>query len=309
MTTTQSTTAGPGLFGPYADPAPVGDESIEWALWLTATGEQRPTFNQIAALIAASQYAARAALDPGAEHGQAVVLHHGRVWTPDATAVSGAVVPELLWSARCSVCQREYDEENGLHFTVGYTIEQAVDAGWTHLDGGWLVCDESDREHRAARTAERGPAPVLPVRGQRHLPDVVLDDEPVHTWFGLSYSAYLVLPRTLLQSMPASWQQRMVACLRELDETFADVERAQAYDVTPGTVHEVGDLTDAQLRAAGVDVETDDQDDEDDGLAERRFRSRDGDELDRHDTVLLPGREPVPHYNRGRTRLTPAANR
>lgn len=302
------TTTNTSLYGPDPDPAPVGDESIEWALWYTATGEQHPMFNQITALLTASQHAARSALDPTAAVGQAVVLHHGRVWTPSPTVASGATVPELLWSARCSVCEREHDEEYGLHHSVSDVIGQAVDADWTH-HGGWLVCDEDDREHRAARTDAPGPAPVLPGRGQKYLPGIVLEDEPVHTWFSLSYANYLVVPRTLLQSMPASWQQRLVACLRELDAAFAGVPQAEAYDVTAGTVHEVGDLTDAQLRAAGLVAETDGQDDEDGGPSETRYSDRDGHELDRCDSVLVPGADPVPHYNRGRTRLVPASGR
>jgi len=41
--------------------------------------------------------------------------------------------------------------------------------------------------------------------------------EPIHNWFGLTYSNYLVLPRTALQSMPREWQRRFVDCLEELD--------------------------------------------------------------------------------------------
>lgn len=59
------------------------------------------------------------------------------------------------------------------------------------------------------------------------------DFEAIHGWFGLSYANYLVLPRTLLQSMPDAWQTRFVACLRELDQAFDHVEQALAYRVTP----------------------------------------------------------------------------
>jgi hypothetical protein len=48
--------------------------------------------------------------------------------------------------------------------------------------------------------------------------------EAIHTWFGLTYSNYLVLPRAVLQSMPDEWQEKFVACLDELRET---TERAQ----------------------------------------------------------------------------------
>ena len=47
---------------------------------------------------------------------------------------------------------------------------------------------------------------------------------PVHTWFGLTYAAYLVLPRALLQGMSEAWQERFVELLQELRGTY-DSER------------------------------------------------------------------------------------
>jgi len=44
--------------------------------------------------------------------------------------------------------------------------------------------------------------------------------EAIHGYFELTYAQYLTIPRTALQSMPADWQRRFVACLRELDESF-----------------------------------------------------------------------------------------
>lgn len=44
--------------------------------------------------------------------------------------------------------------------------------------------------------------------------------EPIHTWFNLTYSSYLVLPRSLLQSMPLGWQQRFVRLLQQMEECF-----------------------------------------------------------------------------------------
>lgn len=44
----------------------------------------------------------------------------------------------------------------------------------------------------------------------------------IHDWFGLTYSSYLVLHRSLLQSMPDEWQERFVAMLEEFDEAFGD---------------------------------------------------------------------------------------
>jgi hypothetical protein len=46
--------------------------------------------------------------------------------------------------------------------------------------------------------------------------------EPIHHWFELTYSNYLVLPRSILQSMPQDWQARFVRCLEELRDVAPD---------------------------------------------------------------------------------------
>lgn len=46
------------------------------------------------------------------------------------------------------------------------------------------------------------------------------DNDPIHWWFGLSYSSYLVLPRSILQSAPVEWQKNFVKCLEELQTMF-----------------------------------------------------------------------------------------
>lgn len=42
--------------------------------------------------------------------------------------------------------------------------------------------------------------------------------EPVWNWFGLTYSAYFVMPRLALQAMPLDWQRRFVALMEECDD-------------------------------------------------------------------------------------------
>ena len=42
------------------------------------------------------------------------------------------------------------------------------------------------------------------------------DDGPVWHAFGLSYASYAVFPRRCLQSMPADWQEKFVALVREM---------------------------------------------------------------------------------------------
>jgi hypothetical protein len=141
---------------------------------------------------------------------------------------------------------------------------------------------------------------------------------PIHEHFGLSYCNYQVLHRTLMQSMPIDWQQRMVACLDELETAFRHVEQPEVFDVKAATEHIVSEMTAAELAQAGI---TDDWYDEpvpDNlgplDLAEWRadhekdgptYHDRDGNQLDGHERVLLPAVDPVPHYNRGRTYIEP----
>jgi hypothetical protein len=42
----------------------------------------------------------------------------------------------------------------------------------------------------------------------------------VNTWFCLSYSSYLVLPRLVLSNMPLEWQEKFVSLLDEIEETI-----------------------------------------------------------------------------------------
>jgi hypothetical protein len=88
--------------------------------------------------------------------------------------------------------------------------------------------------------------------------DDCVDALDVHAYMGLSYANYLVLHRSVLQSMPDDWQRAFVALLEEADQA---IER-HGID-TP---------------QHGFDVHA---------------VNLDGD--------YIP--DPVPHYNRGRTRL------
>jgi len=42
-------------------------------------------------------------------------------------------------------------------------------------------------------------------------------EDPIHCWFGLSYAAYLVIPRLALEAMPLDWQKRFVALMDEAE--------------------------------------------------------------------------------------------
>ena len=57
------------------------------------------------------------------------------------------------------------------------------------------------------------------------------DPEPIHSWFELSYSSYLVLPRSILQSMPVEWQRRFVECLHEARDAAEPLNMNDRYTV------------------------------------------------------------------------------
>lgn len=145
-----------------------------------------------------------------------------------------------------------------------------------------------------------------------------IEAEAVHGWFGLTYANYLVLHRTLLQSMPDEWQNRFVACLRELDDAFSHIEKAEGYKVEPGREREVSDLSDDELKRIGYSKSNDC-----DCYAtkapsgeilhvppvcphETTYYDDRENEVDYDHRVMWPtGHDPVPHYNRGRAHVEP----
>lgn len=124
--------------------------------------------------------------------------------------------------------------------------------------------------------------------------------DDIHAYFSLSYANYLVLPRTFLQSMPDEWQARFVAMLGELDQAFAHVAQPEAYIVKAARSETVAALTAAERHRAGVIVSNDE-----DGAVV--YYDSSGAELDEDRDVLVPVPDPVPHYNRGRAYIAPAA--
>lgn len=141
-------------------------------------------------------------------------------------------------------------------------------------------------------------------------PTIHPTEGPIHRQFSLSYSNYLVLNRTLLQSMPIDWQERFVDCLREFDAAFEHVQRAEGFEVHAATEHEIGDLTDEQRAALGITEHWYD-DDEPTGLDEADLaewradhelpngpicRDAEGKDVESSDTVLIHCADPVPYY-------------
>ena len=129
------------------------------------------------------------------------------------------------------------------------------------------------------------------------------DPEPIHLWFNLTYANYLVVPRSVLQSMPQPWQARFCELLSEMGDAFGHLDWP-AYDVRVlarepefGTRYidcpECGDLEGGDPDCPECKGETEIEDPEGpryETPEEVGFRS-----------------DPIPHYNRGRTRLEPKA--
>ena len=128
---------------------------------------------------------------------------------------------------------------------------------------------------------------------------VVDTDGPVHAWFGLTYSSYQVLPRVLMQSMPVAWQRQMVVLLEEMRDAFSHLDQAECYDVQPAIEVEASSLTESQLKSTGVTADW--EGDEEDG--EFVYRDANGDDLESWSRVLVHVAEPLPPYNRGRTKI------
>lgn len=128
---------------------------------------------------------------------------------------------------------------------------------------------------------------------ENHIPEGF---DAVHNYFGLSYSNYLVLHRSLLQSMPCEWQARFVKCLEELNEAFAYVEQPSCYEVVAAEEKEYDELTPAERKALGVKMSR---------HATPIFWDNEGNEHQGWERALVPTLETIPHYNRGRTRIEP----
>lgn len=59
------------------------------------------------------------------------------------------------------------------------------------------------------------------------------NDVPIHDMFGLSYSNYLVLPRSILQSMPVNWQKKFVKLIDEMEDKTSILKLIPDYIIYP----------------------------------------------------------------------------
>lgn len=125
-------------------------------------------------------------------------------------------------------------------------------------------------------------------------------DGPVHLWFSLSYANFLVWHRSSMQSMPLEWQRRFVELAEELDAAYPEHQDI-GYEVTTVDWTPITCLTEAQMRLLEIGFSDDETEDDD----HQEYYLKDGTAVSPHHQVGLPVRDPVPHYNRGRTYLPP----
>jgi len=57
------------------------------------------------------------------------------------------------------------------------------------------------------------------------------NEQHIHAWFGLTYASYLVLPRSLLEAMPGTWQIRFIEAMKEFDDAFKYPKEDHSYKV------------------------------------------------------------------------------
>ena len=129
----------------------------------------------------------------------------------------------------------------------------------------------------------------------------------VHAWFGLSYANYLVLPRSVLQSMPDEWQRRFTSLMDEMNDAFGHLDWPR-YDVRAlAREQEHIDSEDcATCDGTGEVLEGGLPVDSEHGCPDCGGRGLvDADRWETPEDVGIIA-DPIPHYDRGRTKLTPA---
>lgn len=128
-------------------------------------------------------------------------------------------------------------------------------------------------------------------------PPVPASTTPVQDYLDRSVpgvsSDYLVIPRSLAQSMPLRWQQVFVGLLADLHDAYGHLTWPE-YRVVPSRWEIVADLDEAQLAVAGFHADLG---------ADGALEYRDADESvitdpERH-RVLAPVEDPIPPVSAG----------
>ncbi|GIH95264.1 hypothetical protein ACFFMN_23175 [Planobispora siamensis] len=132
-------------------------------------------------------------------------------------------------------------------------------------------------------------------------------DEGFHLW---DYTEFGVIPRVLAQSMPPTWQRRMEALLEELNDAYLHLPQPAGYHVRTGTWIDVSDASADQLAAAGVTRSTPYADCDHVGRCPcdevpYLYTGPDGRQMNDDEEIFIPGPNPLPSPNKGRTHVPP----
>ena len=111
---------------------------------------------------------------------------------------------------------------------------------------------------------------------------------------------YLVVPRSLAQSMPLRWQQLFVGMLADLHDAYGDLDWPE-YRVVPSRWERLVDLDEEQLAGAGYVAELGPD-------GELEYRDAEDRPVDEPETlqVLAPVADPLPDLVDGRVEPRPA---
>ncbi|HEV7471226.1 MAG: hypothetical protein QOJ30_6043 [Pseudonocardiales bacterium] len=112
---------------------------------------------------------------------------------------------------------------------------------------------------------------------------------------------YLVVPRSLAESMPLRWQQVFAGMLADLHDAYGHL-RWPDYRVVPSRWELLTDLDEEQLAAAGYIADLD-------AAGELEYRDASGTPVPdpRQHRVLAPVEDPLPAPSEGRVEPRPAA--
>jgi hypothetical protein len=124
------------------------------------------------------------------------------------------------------------------------------------------------------------------------MPDPSLPASPVQDYLDRAAPGatddYLVVPRSLAQSMPLRWQQVFVGLLADLHDTHAGLPWPD-YRVVPSRRERLVDLDEEQLHAAGYVADLDGN-----GALEYRDAADRPVDDPQHHRVLVPVDDPLP---------------
>jgi hypothetical protein len=129
-----------------------------------------------------------------------------------------------------------------------------------------------------------------------HLPDI-------GEWFGLSYSNYLVLQRSILQSMPQDWQHKFVRLLEEIDDRMGEeMSNLMPSNFCVRVLARETDLVHPDCeRCEGECTQVIDGDRIDCPDCNGSGKDYEGEMSYETPDVVGFVEDPIPHYNRGRT--------